>query len=204
MGERSHSPTLDVTAPPPEAIVAASPEQLLALAAAGMRRDRDDFAALLETLPAPIYVTDAEGVVIHFNSACVAFTGRTPVVGEDRWCISWRLYDESGAYMPHDSCPRAVALKRRRPVRGVVAVAERPDGSRAMFIPYPTPIFSTDGTLLGAINLLVDITNRNQGDALRAQAQRCRRLASSIMDQRTVDTLLLMAAEYEERAGDHR
>jgi PAS domain S-box-containing protein len=204
MGEPPLSATLDAPTSPPDAVTAASPEQLLAIVIAALRQDRDSLAALIETLPAPIYLTDAEGVVIHFNQACIAFTGRTPVVGEDRWCVSWRLYDESGAPLPHDRCPMAIALKRRRPVRSVVAVAERPDGSRVMFIPYPTPIFGADGKLLGAVNLLVDTTSREQADALRAQARRCRRLASSIMDQRTVDTLLLMAAEYEDRVGDFR
>lgn len=201
MGEQSISATLDV---PPAAIDTATPcpHEMLALAVAAVQQDRDRVAALLETLPAPIYVTDADGVILHFNQACVDFAGRTPVAGVDRWCVTWRLYDEGGVYLPHGDCPMAVAIKRRRPVRDVVAMAERPDGTRVMFIPYPTPIFSADGTLVGAVNLLIDVTDRRQADALRAQAQRCRRLALSIMDQRTIDTLLLMAAEYEEKAGE--
>lgn len=201
MGEQSISVTLDV---PPAAIDAATlcPQDMLALAVAAVQHDRERVAALLEALPAPIYVTDADGVILHFNGACVDFAGRAPVAGEDRWCVTWRLYDEGGVYLPHGECPMAVAIKRRRPVRGVVAMAERPDGTRVMFIPYPTPIFNADGTLVGAVNLLIDVTDRRQADALRAQAQRCRRLAQSIMDQRTIDTLLLMAAEYEEKAGE--
>ena len=34
----------------------------------------------------------------------------------------------------------------------------------------------------------------------RAQAERCRRLARSVTDQRTLDALNEMASEYEERA----
>ena len=34
----------------------------------------------------------------------------------------------------------------------------------------------------------------------REQAERCRRLARSVTDQRTLDTLNAMASEYEERA----
>lgn len=37
--------------------------------------------------------------------------------------------------------------------------------------------------------------------ALRAQALRCRRLADSIGDPRTLETLTAMAADYEARAG---
>lgn len=200
MGEQIISMTHDV---PPEALDFGSlcPNEMVTLAVAAVQQDRAALAGLLERMPAPIYVTDADGLVLHFNRACIDFAGRTPVAGQDRWCVTWRLYDEGGTYLPHDSCPMAVAIRQRRPVRGVVAIAERPDGTRVLFIPYPTPIFGADDALIGAVNLLVDVTDRRQANALRAQAERCRRLAQSIMDQRTIDTLLLMADEYEEKAG---
>jgi PAS domain S-box-containing protein len=59
----------------------------------------------------------------------------------------------------------AIALREKRPVRGVEAVAERPDGTRVPFAPYPTPLFSPDGALIGAVNMLVDISDRKKADA---------------------------------------
>jgi PAS domain S-box-containing protein len=41
------------------------------------------------------------------------------------------------------------------------AVAERPDGRRVPFIPYPTPIFNASGVFIGAVNMLVDISDIN-------------------------------------------
>ena len=71
--------------------------------------------------------------------------------------------------MKHDECPMAIALKEGRSVRGYEGVAERPDGSRAAFIPYPTVVYDAEGTLIGAINVLVDVTERRRAeDALRA------------------------------------
>jgi hypothetical protein len=64
--------------------------------------------------------------------------------------------------MPHDQSPMAIAIKGRRPVRGVEAVAERPDGTRVPSIPHPTPLFNKDGRLAGAINMLADTTDREQ------------------------------------------
>jgi two-component sensor histidine kinase len=58
----------------------------------------------------------------------------------------------------------AVALKEDRPVRGVEAMAERPDGTFVPFVPYPTPLHDNDGRLIGAINMLVDITERKQAE----------------------------------------
>ncbi|WP_245222406.1 sensor histidine kinase [Pseudomonas moraviensis] len=82
----------------------------------------------------------------------------------DLWCVTWKLFNTDGTYLPHDQCPMAVALKENRPIRGVEAIAERPDGTRVPFAPYPTPLHDADGNLIGAINMLVDITERKQAE----------------------------------------
>lgn len=118
---------------------------------------------LLEALPAAVYTTDAKGRITFFNKAAVDMAGRTPRPG-DEWCVTWRLYNPDGTPLPHDQCPMAVALKENRPVRGVEAVAERPDGTRVPFIPYPTPLHDSDGRLVGAINMLVDISEQKRAE----------------------------------------
>ena len=42
-------------------------------------------------------------------------------------------------------------------MRGGEAIAERPDGVRIPFIPYPTPLHDAAGRVTGAVNMLVDI-----------------------------------------------
>jgi PAS domain S-box-containing protein len=121
------------------------------------------YRAVLDALPAAIYTTDTQGRITFYNEACVAFAGRRPQIG-DPWCVTWRLYRPDGSFLPHDQCPMAVALQERRPVRGVEAVAERPDGSRIAFIPYPTPIYDRGGRMTGAVNMLVDITHRKEAE----------------------------------------
>jgi len=113
----------------------------------------------LGTLPVPMYVADADGVITYFNRACVAFAGRAPQISHDRWCVTWKLYSEAGAFLPHDQCPMAVAIREGRAVRGVAAVAERPDGSRIRFTPYPTPFFDQSGAVAGAVNLLINVAD---------------------------------------------
>ena len=71
------------------------------------------------------------------------------------------MYWPDGTPLPHDECPMALALKERRPIRGMEAVAVRPDGTRVQFIPYPSPLFDADGTLIGAVNTLVDIPDHH-------------------------------------------
>jgi two-component sensor histidine kinase len=79
--------------------------------------------------------------------------------------VTWRLYNTDGTPLPHDECPMAVALKEGRPVRGAEAVAERPNGEQVPFIPYPTPLHDASGKMIGAVNMLVDITERKQSEA---------------------------------------
>lgn len=181
---------------------ATSPEDMIGIALAAARRGDAELHAALATLPAPIYVTDTEGVITFYNSACIDFAGRTPIVGEDRWCVTWKLYAEDGTPLPHEACPMAVAVKEKTAVRGAVAVAERPDGARVLFTPYPTPLLGAHGAFAGAVNILIDVTDRRQAAALRAQAMRCRRLADSVTDELTVKTLLAMACEYDAKARD--
>ncbi len=128
-----------------------------------VRESEQHMRDLLEALPAAVYTTDASGRITFFNKAAVEMCGRTPLPG-DAWCVSWRLFNTDGTYLPHDECPMAIALKEGRPVRGAEAVAERPDGTRIPFIPYPTPLRDAEGKLIGAINMLVDITERKQAE----------------------------------------
>ncbi|HKM72647.1 MAG TPA: PAS domain S-box protein, partial [Stellaceae bacterium] len=125
------------------------------------------FRDLLDALPAAIYTTDAAGRITFFNQAAIEFSGRTPEIGSDQWCVTWRLYWPDGRPMAHDECPMARALKEDRPIRGGEAVAERPDGTRVPFMACPTPLHDASGRLVGAVNMLVDQTAVKEADEAR-------------------------------------
>src|ERR1700735_5622166 len=119
---------------------------------------------LLELLPVAVYMTDADGRITFFNDAAAELWGQRPQLGSAQWCGSWRLYWPDGRPLSHDECPMAMTLKEGRPVRGIDAIAERPDGTRVHFLPYPTPLRDASGQLTGAINLLVDVTERRKSE----------------------------------------
>ena len=175
-------------------------ESLVDTALVALTSDSDQLSDALDALPVAIYVTDPSGAITHYNRACIALAGRTPDLKHDRWCVTWRLYTSAGAPLPHAECPMAVALREQRPIRQVEAIAERPDGTRIQLMPFPTPYFNADGSLAGAINLLLDVTEERQIDTLRAQAARCRRLATGIDDRRAFEALTRMAVEYDAQA----
>jgi PAS domain S-box-containing protein len=123
---------------------------------------------LLDLLPAAVYTTDAGGRITYFNSAAAKLWGRTPEIGE-LWCGSWRIYKPNGELLAHEECPMAISLKQGREVRGVEAVAERPDGTRVPFMPFPSPIRDSEGNIVGGINLLVDLAEMHAAETERAR-----------------------------------
>jgi PAS domain S-box-containing protein len=129
-----------------------------------LRERERQLRQILNAIPAAIYMTDAEGRITFYNQAAEEFSGRRPTLGSDEWCVTWRLYETDGTPLPHDQCPMAVALKEQREIRGAEAVAERPDGTRVPFIPFPTPLRDDNGKVVGAVNMLLDITDRKQAE----------------------------------------
>lgn len=119
--------------------------------------------AILDTLPAAVYTTDAEGRIAYHNEAAARLWGRMPDPA-DRWCGSWKLFWPDGRTMAHGDCPMAMAVKQARPVRGIEAAVERPDGTRVPFLPYATPLFAEAGIVAGAVNILVDISDRKRAE----------------------------------------
>jgi PAS domain S-box-containing protein len=213
---RSRRPNFDVMPEPPSVmpvrgsnlkciqsgatLPAPNPELLLNQALNALSATAD-WRPILDELQTPIYTTDAEGAVTYWNGACVDLAGREPQLGQDRWCVTWRIYTTDGEFMPHDECPMAEAIKERREVRGKVAIALRPDGSRIAFRPYPTPLFDRDGNFTGAVNLLLDVTDE-QAEALNVEAERCRRLADATFNREVADILGTMAEGYERTSGE--
>jgi PAS domain S-box-containing protein len=147
---------------------------LLRAAGAAMLRGEDYFREVLEALPAGIYITDNSGRIIFYNHAAAKLWGRDPKLGTTKWCGSWKLFWSDGTPLPPDECPMALAIRECRSIRGAEGIIERPDGSRIPFVPYPTPLFDEEGTLVGAVNMFVDITDRKRSEEVD------RRLASIV------------------------
>lgn len=127
-------------------------------------RGDDYFRNILDSLPAALYITNSDGRITYYNEAAAELWGHRPALGTSSWCGSWKLFWPDGRPMRHDECPMAVAIRERRPVRGEEAIAERPDGSRVAFVPYPTLLYDASGVFLGAVNMLVDAEDRKRAD----------------------------------------
>lgn len=137
------------------------------------------FRKILDGLPAAIYTTDSLGRITYFNEAAVTLWGYRPEIGKSEWCGSWKLFWPDGSVLPHGECPMAMAIKHKKKNRGMEAVAERPDGTRVPFIAYPTPLFDAEGLMIGAVNMLVDVSERKRAEEI---AQRLAAIVESSDD----------------------
>jgi len=147
-----------------------------------LRESYHRYREIIELLPSAVYTCDLEGRVKLFNKAAVDLWGRTPKVGIDMWCGSWKIFDpEDGSPVPLDTCPMAVALKEGKAVLNKEIIVERPDGSRRNVAPNPKPMFDVDGRLTGAVNMLIDITEQKAASkALKESEQKFRMIADLV------------------------
>jgi PAS domain S-box-containing protein len=126
------------------------------------KQSERDLAQILGALPVAVYTTDAEGRITSFNEAAVSLWGQRPELGAAQWCGSWRLRDMDGNVLPHDQCPMAQAVNEDRDIQWGRAIAERPDGTLVPFVAFPTPLRNAAGTLIGAVNTLIDISDQQR------------------------------------------
>ena len=129
-----------------------------------LRLSEARYRELIQALPAAVYTTDERGRITLYNQAAVTLWGRDPEVGKDLWCGSWKIFRPDGTPLPLDECPMAVTLREGRAIRGEEIVIERPDGTRRHVLPHPEPMRNVQGVVIGAINMLVDITDRKQAE----------------------------------------
>lgn len=123
-----------------------------------LRHSEARYRDLIQALPAAVYTCDERGRITLYNQAAVALWGREPEIGRDLWCGSWKIYRPDGQPLPLDECPMALTLREGRPIRGREIVIERPDGTKRHVLPHPEPIWDDAGKVMGAVNMLVDIT----------------------------------------------
>jgi PAS domain S-box-containing protein len=133
------------------------------------------FQHLLQNLPAGAYTCDPKGLITYYNPQALQLWGRAPELNNpaDRFCGSFKLFSPEGDPISHDACWMALALKQNQAYNGHEIVIERPDGQRLTVLAYANPIHDASGMLLGAVNVLVDITDRKRTEmALRESEAR--------------------------------
>jgi len=163
-----------------------------------LQHSEELFRRLVFALPAAVYTTDRQGRITLYNDQAAKMWGRRPEIGRDLWCGSHRIFRQDGTPMPHEQCPMAVTLHEGRAVRGQEILVERPDGERFYVLPYPELLRDTTGEVVGAVNMLVDITDRKRAEQeLVERSEQIERLAQELAaaDRRKNEFLATLAHE---------
>lgn len=139
--------------------------------ATGTSIPRADYFRLLEKLPAAAYTCDAEGLITWFNRRAAELWGREPKLNEpsDRFCGSIRLFSPDGDPIEHHRCCMALAIRENREYDDFEVVIERPDGSRVSGVVHAHPLHDENGEVIGAVNVLVDISERKRAEETRGR-----------------------------------
>jgi PAS domain S-box-containing protein len=140
----------------------------LAASNARLRNEENRYRSLVANLPAAVFATDAAGYISLYNHAAVELWGREPQIGVDRYTGAYRVLDCDGTPIPVDQTPMAQCLRDGKPVRGIELLHERPDGTVRRVVPYPDPLFDEHGRIVGAINMLMDVTDQRAAETTRS------------------------------------
>jgi PAS domain S-box-containing protein len=134
-----------------------------------LRISEAKFRDLLEKLPVAAYTCDAEGLITYFNQQAAQLWGRTPKLNDprDRYCGSFKLFSIEGAPIAHDKCWMALALQEDKEYNGQEIMIERPDGARLTGLAHVSLIHDASGKLLGALNVVVDFSDRKEAEVER-------------------------------------
>jgi PAS domain S-box-containing protein len=163
------------------------------------------FRLMVESLPAATYATDAAGYILYYNKAAAELWGREPVIGVDLWCGSHKILHADGSLLSPDACPMAICLKEQRAVPGMEIQVVRPDGSVRHVSPQPQPIFDDHGKMIGAVNILTDITELKRKEArLRESEVNSRNMANALTLEVEVDKLILKRKTEELKISEQR
>jgi PAS domain S-box-containing protein len=144
----------------------------------------NDCTQLIQALPIAIYTCDVEGRITFYNEAAVALWGRAPEIGKDLWCSSWKIFTPSGKPMSPDDCPIAICLREGKDVGGQEIVVERPDGNRVNILPHPRALFDREGNLTGAVNTLIDVTEKSQREQALSESEKKYRKLSTLLGKK--------------------
>jgi len=133
-----------------------------------------EFRRLLEKLPVGAYTCDREGQLTYYNEAAEQLWGRKPQLNSpaDRFCGSFKIYLSDGSPLDLAECWMARSLREDREYNGREIIIERPDGSRRTVLAHANPLHDEAGGLIGAVNVLVDITERQEAEDRLRDADR--------------------------------
>jgi PAS domain S-box-containing protein len=154
-------------------------------AQAAMRAGEQRLRQTMDALPLAAYTCDRDGLITYCNERAREVWGRFPRLNHqpERFCGSVRMLRLDGTPLPHEESLMAQTLREEKPLGGTEYIVVRPDGQLRNVVAHTNPFFDPEGALVGAVNVLMDVTERRKTQAaLQASEERFTTVAKAATD----------------------
>jgi hypothetical protein len=132
----------------------------------GLRRSH-----FFECLPVACYACDCSGTITDYNRRSVDLWGRSPQA-TDRFTGAHKVLDQQGYPVQPEATATAFLIRAGLAQLNRELVIEKPDGKRVTVISNVAPLLDGEGTIVGALDVLQDITDRRWSEDARRIAER--------------------------------
>lgn len=154
-------------------------------------------AQFFECLPVACYACDRDGRITDCNQRAVTLFGKDAQAA-DRFTVAYRLLDAYGIPVAPESSPTAFVLSSGVRELKKEIVIEKPDGRRATVLSTVALLFDEGGNMIGALDVLQDITDRRWLEEAQRTAERVKasaRVATEVTQLRPALVSMLSALD---------
>jgi PAS domain S-box-containing protein len=130
-------------------------------------------SAILQQIAEGVIFTDPKGVILFVNEAAKQIHGVAELgVPVEAYTETYHLLTPDGDPYPPEELPLARAVQRGETVLDAEWKIRRPDGTIVVARGSATPVRDADGSPLGAVLTILDVTERKRAEALEKGQQR--------------------------------
>lgn len=148
-----------------------------------LRQSQQLLNLVLATLPVGVLVTNRAGDIILANAAANRISAHLPIAHDhERWAQSKGRWHESGKSIAPSEWASARALSAGQTNLNELIDVETDDGRLKTIQNSSAPIRDTDGSIMGAVIVIEDVTERERAEtALRESAKRRQYLSRRLL-----------------------
>src|SRR5262245_56258156 len=139
-----------------------------------IQRSQERYRKLFTLVPVAVCACDPDGLIQEYNRRAVELWGQEPggVGSAQKFCGSYKIYYPDGRTMPHEKCPMARVLRGEKlEPKDLEIIIQRPDGDRRHVVSAPQVLKDGRGKIVGGINCLYDVTERERAREHLQQAK---------------------------------